>query len=813
MNHNKKRLYLLMSAILAGGIIYAAPATSTVTNLQELIDAGGVIETSNFSAISIRDTSNFYYEHPVHIEHSITNLAFPESIAIANSDLKLGQLNLTVVGDYTKPKDSITGLFLEIGTSNADRFNVARFTIGNNSHIDITGNANEYDIIGLQVEAGIELYEENSDAIVEANIGDNTTFNITNLNKDGDNVDDDNVGGAIGANAFQALATINLGKDITINTTSNGRSRSVGADLGGKVVADKGLNIHSESKGGNAFAIYAWNISDPTERLRSTVILNGASLTAKANNSGNPFAINAWAGGQVMGNEGVYHIDGYITSETYNNLSSSIDMTFDSGSTIKGASVYQKGSIINFDLKGTTWDITSNSNITNLAFSDEDSVINFVADDYAFLNIDTLSGNGGLFNLRTSIAENKGDYLYIINGSGKHKLGVKDSGVEITKPEETTLDLVSDYSGGATFNLAKIDGVNIDAVDGGTYLYYLHDRDENGEKTWYLSAEKQIDPDPTDPNPIDPTPPILETTPSTDAVISLASAPQLIMANEMNNLRFRKGSIKANAESAGVWGRVIGDSTKIKEGPAHFDLEQMGLEIGADTVLTLDSGSLLIGGMANYSWSDVKHHRGGKSKVDSYSLGLYATYFFDNGFYLDGVLKYNHFDNELRARSTQGDIVSSDYSQHGYGLSLEAGYDWDLGDNLWIEPYGKLSYISVNSKDIKLSNGMEAHIGSHDSLTSELGFSFGKDFNLENNTVFSPYVKFAWNHEFIDDNKVRINNRHDFVNDFSGDHIKAGVGFNAKIQNDLSLFGEVNYRSGSYIDDSIQANFGIRYNF
>lgn len=803
MNHNKKRLYLLMSAILAGGIAYAAPATTTVKNLQELIDAEGVIETSNFSAISIRDMSNFYYEHPVHIKHSITNITSPESIAIANSDLKLGQLNLTVVGDYTKPKDSITGLFVEIGTSDPDRFNVSRLTIGNNSHINITGNADDSDVIGLEIEAGIELYEEKNDAIVEANIGDNTVFNITNLNK-GSNYS----GEAIGVNAFQALATINLGKDITINTTSNGRSRSVGADAGGKVVADKGLNIHSASKDGSAFAIYAWGISHPTERLHSTVILNGASLTAKAKDPNRSFAINAWAGGQVIGNQGVYHIDGLMLSETDNGLSSSIDMNFDSGSTFQGATLYTPESEINFDMKGTTWNITDYSNITNLTFSDESSVINFVADDYAILEIENLAGNGGLFNLRTSIAEDDGDYLYIINGSGSHKLGVKDSGVEITKPEETTLDLVSDYSGGATFNLAKLDGLNINAVDGGTYLYYLHDRDENGEKIWYLSAEKQIDPDPTDP-----TPPILETTPSTDAVISLASAPQLIMANEMNNLRFSKGSVKANAESAGVWGRIIGDSTKIKEGPAHFDLEQMGLEIGADTVLTLNSGSLLLGGVANYSWSDVKHHRGGKSKVDSYSLGLYATYFFDNGFYLDGVLKYNHFDNELRARSTQGDIVSSDYSQHGYGLSLEAGYDWDLGNNLWIEPYGKLSYISINSKDIKLSNGMEAHIGSHDSLSSELGFSFGKDFNLENSTVFSPYVKFAWNHEFIDDNKVRINNRHDFVNDFSGDHIKAGVGFNAKIQNDLSLFGEVNYRSGSYIDDSIQANFGIRYNF
>src|SRR5699024_9042905 len=228
-------------------------------------------------------------------------------------------------------------------------------------------------------------------------------------------------------------------------------------------------------------------------------------------------------------------------------------MSFEPGSTITGDSYYNDGSEINFDMKGTTWNITEYSNINNLTFSDDDSVINFVGNDYTTLEIENLTGNGGLFNLRSSIAEDDGDYLYIINGSGSHKLGVKDSGVEITKPDEIEFPLVTDESGNTLFTLAKVDGTNINAVDGGTYLFYLHDRDENGEKIWYLSAEKQIDPDPTDPNPIDPTPPILETTPSTDAVISLASAPQLIMANEMNNLRFRKGSVKANAESAGVW--------------------------------------------------------------------------------------------------------------------------------------------------------------------------------------------------------------------------------------------------------------------
>ncbi len=805
MNHNKKRLYLLMSAILAGGIVYATPATSTIEYRQELIDAKGVLETSDVNAFYIVDTPSFAYNGSVKIKHSIQDYERfgLESLVSINSDIYLNQLDYTLDGNNTETENYIAAISVYTGSFEPYSFNGSRTTIGENSNVNAVGNASKW-ITGLEVLGDDDLYDRGEEFLIEANIGDNSTINVTNLG----------AGDAEGVESQVSLANIKLGENISIHTKANGESEAIGSRFGGTVIAKQGLKVLAESTQDNAYAVNARHPDNNTNMNHSTVILNGATLQARVDDpSKNALSLYAKNAAKIIGQSGKYHLEGDIVALSDTEGDAYIDISFEPDSTIAGGSYYSNGSEVNFDMKGTTWDINQYSKVKNLTFNDENSVINFVADDYTLLEIDTLAGNGGLFNLRTSIAEGKGDYIIITEGSGSHKLGVKDSGVEITKPEETTLDLVSDYSGDATFNLAKIDGVSIDAVDGGTYLYYLHDRDENGEKTWYLSAEKQIDPDPTDPNPIDPTPPILETTPSTDAVISLASAPQLIMANEMNNLRFRKGSVKANAESAGVWGRVIGDSTKIKEGPAHFDLEQMGLEIGADTVLTLDSGSLLLGGMANYSWSDVKHHRGGKSKVDSYSLGLYATYFFDNGFYLDGVLKYNHFDNELRARSTQGDIVSSDYSQHGYGLSLEAGYDWDLGNNLWIEPYGKLSYISVNSKDIKLSNGMEAHIDSHNSLTSELGFSFGKDFNLKNSTIFSPYVKFAWNHEFIDDNKVRINNRHDFVNDFSGDHIKAGVGFNAKIQDDLSLFGEVNYRSGSYIDDSIQANFGIRYNF
>ncbi|WP_117086187.1 autotransporter outer membrane beta-barrel domain-containing protein, partial [Klebsiella pneumoniae] len=82
----------------------------------------------------------------------------------------------------------------------------------------------------------------------------------------------------------------------------------------------------------------------------------------------------------------------------------------------------------------------------------------------------------------------------------------------------------------------------------------------------------------------------------------------------------------------------------------------------------------------------------------SITAGGYATWFSDNGWYLDGVLKYNHFNNELRAVSTNRSGIRGDYSQNAYGASAEAGYSFDLPEAFWAEPYARLSYMRADSK-------------------------------------------------------------------------------------------------------------------
>ncbi|QBH97645.1 autotransporter outer membrane beta-barrel domain-containing protein [Limnobaculum zhutongyuii] len=418
---------------------------------------------------------------------------------------------------------------------------------------------------------------------------------------------------------------------------------------------------------------------------------------------------------------------------------------------------------------------------------------------YSRLNIDTLSGCI-TFDFNTDIQHGRSDYLTIRQGSGRHLIRVADSGAEIANPGEKSLDLITDQSGGSSFNLTDINGVNINAVDGGTYIYSLYNRPEASGEVWYLGA---IDLRPDSPS----------LSPATDAVLAMAAAPQLIFNNELQNLRFRKGSLLQNEGNAGVWVRTTGGKSNISADNAHFKLEQAGIELGADRMMDYESGKAFWGAFTSYSNSDVKHARGGVSNIDSYSAGLYGTYFDQSGWYLDGILKYSHFSNDLQAISTNGAGIKGDYSQNALGGSLEVGYNTSVVADIWIEPYVRLAYVQVGGENITLNNDMKAKINHQDSLTSELGFSLGKSFRVGESSMVTPYIKAAWVHEYIDNNSSVINQRNKFTTDLSGDMAKAGLGVDARLSRQVTLFAEVDYAKGSKVEVPIQGNLGLRYSF
>lgn len=460
---------------------------------------------------------------------------------------------------------------------------------------------------------------------------------------------------------------------------------------------------------------------------------------------------------------------------------------------------------------------------------------------YSRLNVDSLSGNLH-FYFNTSLEGGKGDYLNITTGNGNHQVSVADSGAEIAEPDRRSLDLITDASGGANFSLATLTGTHINAVDGGTYMYSLYERDEGTGKIWYLAAEKEPEdvvtqpggetPDPTEPEPepgeetpapVDPTPQpgeeipsvteTLKTTPATDAVLSMSVAPVVMFKNEMQNLRFRQGLSEKTEGDNGAWVRFTGGNTRIDSDHTDFKLEQSGIELGVDRIITTGNAKTRVGLFSGYNSGKVKHARGGVSRIDSLSVGAQATWFHNDGWYVDGIVKYNHFDNALNAVSTNGSGISADYNQHALGAAVEVGRSIALQNHFWLEPYAKIAAIQVQGQDIKLNNGMKGRIGDQDSLSTETGFNLGRTFLLNKGTTITPYFKAAWVHEYVDNNSTTINERNTFTTNLSGDMGKAGIGINASFNKELTLFAEVDYAKGNKQEDPVQANLGFRYSF
>ena len=424
------------------------------------------------------------------------------------------------------------------------------------------------------------------------------------------------------------------------------------------------------------------------------------------------------------------------------------------------------------------------------------------------LTLGSLSGSG-MFRMNTDIASHTGDMLKVAgNASGNFVLDIKNTGREPVSAG-APLQVVQTGGGDATFTL------NGGKVDAGTWEYGLSKENTN----WYLKVDTPppVTP-PTNPDAGNPDvgvpSPVYRTTKSADAVLGMATAPVYVFNSELQNLRFRHGDFMQNTRSpGGVWGRYTGSDNRISGGASSgYALTQNGFETGGDKVFDLGESRLAVGAFVSYTDNSISHNRGGDSTIGSTGGGLYATWFDNDGYYVDGVLKYNRFNNELRTWMSDGTAVKGDYSQNGFGGSLEAGKTFSLNDNTWAQPYVRTTAFRTDAKDISLNNGMKASIGTTKSLQAEAGVNLGMNLDIAGKTV-KPYLKAAISHEFSDNNKVRINDSYDFRNDISGTTGKYGLGVSAQLTPNAGVWAEARYENGKHTESPVTGSVGFRFNF
>ncbi|VVE73055.1 putative autotransporter [Pandoraea captiosa] len=606
-------------------------------------------------------------------------------------------------------------------------------------------------------------------------------------------------------NGLAAGIHMGAGATVVLNDTHvSSRDGRLGAHNAGVYTRDSYLHVNGGSITGDHGI---WMASGPYGD-ESVAVLNGTHIVGRegagilleadpTSVDGKSVSLTIANGTTITGANGVLieHHEGVDSTVTVDNSQLTGDIVSDGSATLD-LTLQNYGSItgqlINVDLLAVNsngkWALTADQEMAKITMDGGFIDIHGTAAAGTFhtLDVAALSGNG-TFQMQADLQLGGADLLDVESATGEHQLHVKNTG---TEGGVQTQVLVEQGGGDGKFSLVG------DKVDAGVYSYVLKsDGEAGGEQSWYLEKTEAL-------------------TPGTDAVVNIHNALPTAWLGEHTVLRSRLGELRlGEGDKGGTWARVFGGEYNARPAAGTgYNQNQWGVIGGSDRVVAQnDAGRWLVGGMFGTSNSRLKFNNGSRGDIESHTVGAYATWLGNNGYYFDGVLKYNRFGSELDVRMSDGMRSKGDFVNHGLGLSAEVGRKIEFGNQWFIEPFGQVAGLWANGSDFTLDNGMHATTSSTKSLLGTVGMHFGKTFETAKGT-FQPYGKFAVTHEFVRSNSVRVNGI-DLQQDISGTRLEVGAGLAAQMAKNLQAYVEGSYSVGKRLDKPWGANVGVRYRF
>lgn len=608
---------------------------------------------------------------------------------------------------------------------------------------------------------------------------------------------------------------------------ADGTSAAGVYNVTGDIVAKKEGQIVLNANGASQFTGNL--VSDNAGSLVQVAYDNTSRVTGNATASDSGIVKQTYSGDAVGAGNLYANTGGQVQLNMSERSSLSGNMVTDATGSISGnlsgnarytgSTDASAGGPVSLNLANTaTWQMMNSSNLTNLNVDAGTEVIlgdaaNPHSGNRVDLTIANLSGNG-TFYVRSDIARdgntaiNNGDKIYITDSSsGAHKVYVRDANlgnIATSTLGTERLRIVEDSSGGtATFALGGDAGTGIQqtSVDVGAYSYIL-DREENFARSdtqyWILAATPGNDLNNTAKNSV-----------------NLLNINYLLGYVENQTLLQRMGQLRqSNAKDGDVWGRVYGGSLD------HFDsrlggmdMKYAGMQMGVDRRLDGQDGRFYVGAAAGTSKGDVDYSVG-TGDVRSYHLGVYGTYMANNGFYVDGIVKYMHMKNEFNTVTGGGLGVDGSGNTNGFSIGVETGKRFYLenADTGWyLEPQGQLTYSHQNSASVQASNGLQTKLGSYDSTLGRASIIAGYSIIKGKNPI-DVYFKTGYIREFSGKTHYTFNGADRESYDFGGGWWDNGIGLNMQINDRHNIYMDANYAKGSRFDQK-QFNIGYRYSF
>ena len=516
----------------------------------------------------------------------------------------------------------------------------------------------------------------------------------------------------------------------------------------------------------------------------SAIVVGGSLTSAKANIVVGPGSSLVGSNGRlldVVGNSSATMTvdNSQLVGDVRVEEGSSASLTLDNHASLTGRLENVEALAINNQAR---WNMVEDSQVGNLSMNGG-SVRFGEADQYQRLTLGSLSGNG-TFIMDADFSTGETDFLDVTgNATGEHSVLVGSSGAE----PDAANDLHLIHTGGGDAQFSLLNG----SVDLGAFSYELVQRGDD----WFLDGTRKI-------------------SPGTASVLALFNTAPTVWYGELTTLRGRMGELRLDERKSGAWMRAYGNKYNVSEGAGSaYQQTQHGFSLGADAPLPIGDGQWLVGVMAGHSKSDLNIARGASAEVKSYYLGGYATWLdAQSGYYFDGVVKVNRFDNTSDVTMSDGKRAKGDYDNLGVGASVEFGRHIGLGNGYFIEPYTQWSAVNIQGKDYHLDNGLRAEGEDTRSLLGKAGATLGRNFDLGEGRYVQPYVRLAYAHEFVGDNDVKVNG-HRFDNDLSGSRGELGTGIAVSLNDRLQLHADFDYSNGEHIEQPWGANVGVHYSW
>ena len=260
-----------------------------------------------------------------------------------------------------------------------------------------------------------------------------------------------------------------------------------------------------------------------------------------------------------------------------------------------------------------------------------------------------------------------------------------------------------------------------------------------------------------------------------------------------------------------LWVNPVYTSLSIKS-PTEIDADVWGIEAGGDLQHDLNNklglfvsyrkGSYDMNGDGKHYYSTV----GSEIDIDSYLAGLYYRYD-RNNWYAFATL----YGGIQQADIKTDDGIKSDTDGVEFGASLEAGYDYNLTDTVYLTPSLGVFYTQVNYDDATDSVGKKAEYNDLKQIELEAGVKLTKAFRLDEGYA-NVYVKPSVVQTIVDGDEVTITGlgKVNTLDDETLGRIEFGGRYGFTDQ--LSAYGWANYTFGSDYD-ATTVGLGLNYAF